>query len=463
MGDLLNEREWRDLLEDIDAGKVIPVIGPALITTPGPDHLPVPLYQALAARLATELELPDPAQYTRTAQVAAAHVLAGRDRGKVYRELRALLRAHDGDSAGHAVTEPPLQLQHLARIRSFPLYLATTPDHQMLHALQQCRPGFDAQRHRLAFHPNEPPEERDLPSARLRGTEAWLYQLLGDYDARLCRDFAVWEEDLMEFICGLLEHADQLKNLFSVLRERSLLLLGAPADDWTVRFLLRVVRGERLSTRRRDQGNEYIADDGSQLSQASVLFFDQAVQTTRLVNGSPLDFVAELYSRWQQVYGVELDDRRFLDSLPREMPRGAVFISYASDDLGVALNLARALHAEGVPIWIDRRHLQPGQRYDDRLEAAVKLHSSLFVAIVSPASESSADRYVQNERRWAASRQGDLPDEFYLPLLHDMSRRDIRLEPENALKRHIHTLTPDNLGEFARRVRTLHEAARSHV
>ena len=265
----------------------------------------------------------------------------------------------------------------------------------------------------------------------------------------------------MEFVCGLLEHADQLKNLFSLLKERNLLFLGAPADDWTVRFLLRVVRGERLSSRKRDQIGEYIAYDSQVMGHSTVLFFNQAVQTTRLIGGNPIEFVNELYSRWQQAYGVELDDKRFLESLPLEMPNGAVFISYANEDLATALNVARALHAEGVPIWIDRRHLQTGQHYGEKLEAAVKLRSSLFLSLISKASESSSTRYVQKERLWAASRQGDLIEEFYLPILVDLeSPNDVRLERDIVRSRHVHKFTSGNFGALASRVRELYDIRR---
>lgn len=459
----LTDNDWRDLLEEIDAGRVVPVIGSAIVTIPDTLGIQQPLYSALAQRLATDLGLAEPLAFGTTSEAATAHVLSGRDRMPVYRNLRALLKSVEAQLSAAAPGGRYLSpaLSQLARIRGFGLYLGTTPDHHMLTALRAGRPGFDAHRHHVVFHPNEAPSERDLPTARLRDGEVYLYQLLGDQDAQQCRDFAVWEEDLMEFVCGLLEHADQLKNLFAVLKERSLLFLGAPADDWTVRFLLRVVRGERLSSRSRDHIGEYIADDGPQLSNSTVLFFDQAVKTTRLVRGNPNDFVTELFARWQQTYGVELDDRRFLEALPRDIPAGAAFISYANEDLATALNVARALHLHGVPVWIDRRQLQAGQRYDERLEAAVKLRCSLFVALVSVASESNPERYVHRERQWAAQRQGTLTEEFYLPVLVDLaSPQEVRLEPESAMRRHFHRLQDGGLDEFARRVRDLHQHRR---
>jgi hypothetical protein len=457
----LTDADWRELLDEIEAGRVVPVIGSAIVTVPDAQGAQTPLYTALAAQYAAQLNLPRPESYASIAEAAAAHVLAGLDRKRIYRALRDVLKAHDAQLSAAAPDGRYLSpaLSQLARIRGFSLYLGTTPDHHMLHALQASRPDFDVDRHQVVFHPNEAPADRDLPTARPKRGEAFLYQLLGNEDASHGRDFALWEEDLMEFVCGLLEHADQLRNLFTMLKGSSLLFLGAPADDWTVRFLLRVVRRQRLSSRSPDFTGEYIADDGPQLSRSTVLYFDQAVKTIRLMRGNPNDFVAQLFARWQQAFGVQADDRRFLDSLPRDMPAEAVFISYANEDLAVALDVARALHTASVPVWIDRRQLQAGQLYDERLEAAVKLRCSLFIALVSRASESNADRYCHRERAWAAQRQGSLTEEFYLPVLVDLaSAREVRLEPEAAMRRHFHGLAGGGLADLARRVRSLHQA-----
>src|SRR6185437_9988038 len=99
------------------------------------------------------------------------------------------------------------------------------------------RPGFSAERGVIRFHPSGNPNRTsdaplsgridspcDLP-ATFSGT--LIYHILGDYNT--LPDFAVWEEDYMEFICGLLEHRDTLSNLFRLLGSRDLLLLGAPS------------------------------------------------------------------------------------------------------------------------------------------------------------------------------------------------------------------------------------------
>jgi hypothetical protein len=454
MADFLSDKEWRDLLDDIDAGNVIPVIGTALITLNRPDSDPQPLYSALASLLATELGLPEPEKFATTAQVAAAYALAGNGCSRVFTELRALLRTVEPGKSEATVS--PI-LQYLACIPGFSLFVGTTPDHHMAEALRLHRPEFDACRHVIVFHPNESPEERDLPSSRIRNPQTILYQLLGDQETRQCRDFVVWEEDLMEYIYGLIKHSDQLKNLFSAFKSHSLLFLGAPADDWMVRFLLRVVRGERLSSRKNGQISEYIADEPTDFNHSSLLFFDRAVQTTRLISGNPTEFVNELFQRWQQNYGDDLA-KQFLNSLPDEMPRDAVFISYAKEDFPFAVNIARALHEAGVPIWIDRRNLQAGQHYHEKLEEWIRLRCSLFVAVVSPASEANNNRYVHNERRWAAERQGNLKAEFYIPCLYRLSSPDtVRFEPDNVRNhRHFHSLTHANLKEFARLVHGLY-------
>lgn len=221
MQSMLDEKEWRNLLEDIDAGTVVPVIGSSLITLSTADGKIQPLYAALAPLLAAELGLPNPETFTTTSQVASTHILSGRERSKVYRELRSLLKSTE--SSGCAVSAA---LRQLARIRSFPLYVGTTPDHQMQNALREYRSAFDPSHHVKTFHPNEPPEKIDLPANHLQDHEVFLYQLLGDYDVRSGRDFAVWEEDLMEFVCGLLERTGSTEKSVFLVAEVQLIVFG---------------------------------------------------------------------------------------------------------------------------------------------------------------------------------------------------------------------------------------------
>ena len=68
----------------------------------------------------------------------------------------------------------------------------------------------------------------------------------------------------------------------------------------------------------------------------------------------------------------------------RESPRGAVFLSYRhSDGAELALSLAWALRASGVPVWLDRSDLPPGDT-ERRLEEAMQSGLSGAVLLVTP-------------------------------------------------------------------------------
>jgi hypothetical protein len=438
MHEALTERDWRDLLRLIHGRQVVPVVGPDLATVPdATTGAHVPVRRLLAPALASELGLADPESYHSWNDVARAHLREGGDRWAIYDELRALLEK--------LAPEPPAALVELAGIVDFDLFISSTPDRLLSQALARQRPGFLPERHVIRFHPSAG-AAGDLPKS-FEGP--LLLHILGDVDTY--PDFAVWEEDYLEFVCGLMENTGTLENLFRVLRNRHLLFLGTPGEDWIVRFFLRVARQERLSE---SHHRDYLADSRGSLGEPLILFFDTAVKATRVIDGSPAEFVGELARNWRSRYGAAVSDEEFLQRMPDELVQGAVFLSYSRDDLGAAVKLARALEGGGVRVWMDKLRLQAGADYERNLEGAVK-EASFFVSLVSKATEADAGRFVHRERAWAAERQ---PDGlvFYVPLALDLEPDAVpRLEPERFRKIHHERWSDATLGNFVRRMRQL--------
>ena len=404
MSSFLSEKEWRNLLLAIRNRRVIPVLGPELVTVMGTaGEKPVSLYEFLAPKLASELELKDASSYSNINKVACDALLKGAPRQDIYDEIRSLMDEHRG-------LPPNDSLLKLASIEHFNFFINCTFDDQLFHALEECRPNFDRAANSIEFHPTRAQDLLDL----VRMPPTTVCHILGHYNTY--PDFAVWEEDYMEFICGLLERTNELTNLFTLLKDQYLLMLGAPANDWIVRFFLRIARQQRLSDSR--SGGEYLADGLTNLEQPMVFFFDQMIQTTRVIDGSPTAFVTELATRWENQNDGSADDAELLKRIPEQLPKDSVFISYAKEDLKHALQIAKILNSLGIPVWLDKGRLRNGENFETSLEFAITRLSSFFVSIISDVTEdpTSRKRFVHKEREWAAERHRD-GYVFYLPVV----------------------------------------------
>jgi hypothetical protein len=411
----LSEDDWRDLVHEIHNRRVIPIVGPELVTVSDPatgarltvEQFLAPLFaQALGTetRRSTGASQPEATQGPVTLNgIASAYLLSGGKPKRIYSELSGLL--------DQITAPPPPALLDLASITDFDLFIAGTIDPLLALALAQTRPAFRPAEHVRAYDHKRPV---DIPEHLGPG---FVYHLLGS--RQTYPNFAVWEEDFLEFICGLVRHHAQLERLFLLLKTRYLLILGAPFSDWVMRFFLFVAKGGRFTERRRDDVTTFLADQERNLGEPLMFFFDQVVGTMRIIRGDPAAFVAELASRWRaQHAAVAAPEGDPLAQMAEEMPRGAVFISYSHDDIEATRVLVRQLLAAQIPVWVDKQRLHGGQNYERSLEHAVKNGCSFFLSLISRATEGDPTRYVHKERRWAAQRHVD-GFGFYLPAIID--------------------------------------------
>jgi hypothetical protein len=456
--DWLDEREWQTLLREIHRGQVIPVAGPSLVTVDDPSSgARIPLNQYLALKLANQLGLGSPPAAATVNDIARQFLMTRGKRRDLYIELSEIVEAMD--------VPIPDGLLELARIRDFQLFISSTFDPLLVRAIARSRPGFIPDKGVIRFHykgnpgrpgatplSGNPDSPCDLPSTF---SGPLVYHILGDYQTQ--PDFAVWEEDYMEFICGLIENRDTLKNLFQNISNRHLLLLGAPSEDWVVRFFLRAAYGQRLSERGQDNV-AYLADCCDQLGDPMIFFFNKLTHSTRIIDGSPTEFVRQLCTRWTAMYGGTDSAADFRQRLPDEMPRGSVFISYSHRDIDPTLKIARELASAGVPVWLDKHRLEAGDQYEARLQHAIKFDASFFISLISRNTEDDPTRYVHKERAWAAEKhvEGYV---YYVPLVID-DVPQIKLEPACFAKIHRERLSDESLPRFVRRMSQLMEQFR---
>lgn len=422
-----DEDAWDDLLNYIEERRVIPIIGPDLLRVQTDRGLR-PLYEWLAEKLAARLSvdvvgLPQPLTLN---DVMCCFLGQHGRREEAYTRLRSILR--------ETQFEPPLALRQLAQITDFDLFVTTTFDPLLEHALDAERHGGQPSTEVIAYAPNR---VADLSSERGQSQRTVLYHLLGRLSAS--PTYVVSDEDMLEFICALQSEHLTPEKLFHELEHNHLLLIGSDFSNWLARLFLRMAKRKRLSDPR--DVSEVFADDHTMQDARLVAFLQQVSVRTRVFGGAEA-FVAELHARWsarqrpaQAASGSA--PQRFLPPL-REMPENAIFISYAREDLPAVQRLKAAMDGAGLTTWFDLDRLESGDDYDRKIRANIA-RCSFFLPVISSTTQRRHEAYFRREWSYAVDRTRNLADgaKFILPVCIDDTPESEALVPEQFKALHI--------------------------
>ncbi|MCX6879260.1 MAG: toll/interleukin-1 receptor domain-containing protein [Verrucomicrobia bacterium] len=440
-----DEALWDDLLDLIEDRRVIPVIGESLLTF-GPED--APLYAWLARRLEEQLGLPPAAgssvaacphcgvapsgspEPTLTA-VACRHLLANGPRNLIYSRLTRVLHS--------AALTPGSALRALATVTDFNLFITTGFDSLLLQALDAARHHGQPLTRSFAYSPGA--ETKDLPSRKRDLIHPVIYHILGK--ATTTPDYAVWEEDALEFICQLHNHMPVMPHLARDLNEHSLLVLGLNFSDWLVRFFLRVAKQDALS--RIQTHNSLAEGPPCSVPESMVMFFGGVSRNIHIVRCDPVEFAIELARRWQArrpPLPVSHDSPPPLSAPSRLVPDGAIFISYAREDESAVRMLKYRLEAAGCIVWFDQDpdRNRSGEDYERNMEDAIKHNCTAFISVISRTTEHGREeRSCFRERNWAEERSDSFPgrEGFYFPVVIDDANLPPRREPTAFASRHI--------------------------
>jgi hypothetical protein len=239
----LDEDAWDDLLNFIEERRVIPIIGPELLTVET-DAGPRLLYEWIAEKLAAKLnvdttQLPQP--YTLNDVARSCRRAAG---ARSYTRLRSILR--------EANFAPPMALRRLAQITDFNLFVTTTFDPLLEQAINAERFGGAQSTEVIAYAPNR---VADLAAEREAFQRPVVYHLLGRLSAS--PTYVISDEDTLEFICALQSEHLTPEKLFHELEQPP--VSSAAVSPITRALFLQLAKRHRLSDPR-DVG-EVVADN----------------------------------------------------------------------------------------------------------------------------------------------------------------------------------------------------------
>lgn len=404
---------WERLIGLIAERKIVPVIGQDLLQVVTPLG-EMPLYRFIAIRAAQRLGLdpPRPDSANPLHAVATQHLENRGDWLDIYSTVCEVV----GETESF---DPPAALADLAAIEPLSLFVSTTFDPLLQRALNKIRYGGDDATRVLAFTPGR---TKDLPDATYDTSVATVFHLFGRYS--ISPEYAVTEEDTLEFMHLLQSDVKRPQNLFRELAQRDLLMLGNSFNDWVGRFFIRLTKQERVwmtATRSR-----FVADEQVRHDQGLLTFLRQSPYVKVYTEGSPAEFVAELRRRWTDRTAL-LERERKSERAPFEIEPGSIFVSYASGDRLLAKVVADALSSEGLDVWFDQRELGSGDSFERKIVDAID-RCAVFVPVIS---KSCADprRFFFSEWRAAieVSKKAGWTSHFLMPVVID----DIAYHDEN--------------------------------
>ncbi len=418
----LQEFFWDDILEFIEVGKVIPIIGAELLNVPDGSGGEIPLQRLLAMKLAERLRLPvtDCQGDDALHQVVCRYLQGGGRREEVYPRIRNLMK-----ELAPAVPEP---LRQLARIRHFNLFVTTTFDTLLEQALDEERHGGAAKTVSLAYAPNH---TQDLPADARSAAVPTVFHMLGRISAS--PDFVITEEDTLEFFTSMQGESKRPNVLCDELKSSHLLLIGNTFPDWLTRFFIRIAKSGRLSLQREEL--EIVADRRVRSEPNLILFLKNFSYRTQVFEqGNAADFVRELSARYLARHPAGSAAPVAAPTAAAavvEMNPGSVFLSYASQDAPAVRKLRDALDAAGIEVWFDERHLEGGDDFDQQIKRNIR-SCSLFLPVISANTQARHEGYFRLEWSLAAERAKLIADTipFILPIVIDPVTEKDALVPE---------------------------------
>lgn len=402
---------WDDLLDYIEQGKVVPILGHELVRADYQGRS-VSLQRLLAERLAERERLQvDWTPHFELSDTVDAYLEKRNARVfELYDRIAGLVRG-----LNPAFPVPPA-LRSLAEIRGLDLFVTLTFDSLMARALDEVRYAGQPVTREIEFSINQSTAAQAEALRMARDGSAVVFNLFGRAGTK--SDFAIHDEDALEFIHRFVSgDVAPPEWLLSDLRNSHLLVLGVHLPDWLGRFVLRAATRDRLRTAQRAY---FIARENAPAGSTLAEFLRRFGRETRIdvFGGDAEQFVNELHRRWS-----ERNPEAARGAAPersRDEPRGTIFISYGRENLAEVERLHSAIEGMGVDAWFDRTELLPGDYWEKKILPQIQREARLFVPVFSDRTAGRNEGYVFREWHEAIERSKKIIGRrFVMPVVVD--------------------------------------------
>ena len=402
---------WDDLLDAIERGQVVPVVGDELLETEYQGRR-VTLPQVIAEEVARREKLTVRAtRHSELNDVASAYLMKPRATPDTLRSrIRSVL---DNLNPPFPVPEALTQLAGISRLD---LFVSLTFDSLLADAIDRVRFGGSLRTNRIGLSLNQSSEDQAEALATKPG-EPVVLNLFGRPSKRGIDDFAIHDEDALEFVHRLAnEDVAGPEWLLSELRNRHLLILGVHLPDWLERFVLRATTRDRLWKAQRVY---FVAGESASTDLTLLEFvrlFGGRDARTEAYEGRAAEFVAELERRWVERH----PKGQAVEAVSPDAAKASIFISYGRESLPAVERLHQAITDLGGDAWFDRSDLTPGDLWERQILPQIQRDTKLFVPVISAATAAKSEGYVFREWKEAIERAKRINGgKFIVPVVVD--------------------------------------------
>ena len=371
-----DQDRWKRLLDEIEEGNVIPVIGADLLTEPKlirvGDHAErvENLHQQLVSYIAAQTNVQSTPRTFSQLVYDENYRQVVREEQKIYNLIYQLLS--NVDKIDEIDNRPSRLLMDLLGTKKFPFVITTSFTPVVEDAMREI--WGDVKVLNFDNNPQNSTWERngDIRSiSELK--QPTVFYMFGKYcdNSRDVR-FVVTDSDMMKFCSAWIRGNGIPKNLTEALKNKYLLILGNNYSDWLFRFVWYGLRNSTTSGMKSD----VVVKDSAEES-----FKQFLCRLETFFQENPAEVVQRIKKEM---------DGRVHTSKPNDVyTTYDVFISYSRSDNEVARTLYQALSEKGLKVWMDDKSIRPAESWREAISNGIH-NTCLFVPILSKNIENEA-------------------------------------------------------------------------
>ena len=370
-----DEERWEELLDQIMAGNVIPVIGPDLQIEDEKNF-----HTQLIDLFATKFGITSKPQ-------TFSQLIYDKDK-KFLTELKKPEAIYKliNQVLTKVKKRPSDLLLRLLSTKKFPFVITTSFTPVVENAMRQVWEGEDVSVFQFRNDSGRDLKvgEGDIPNTK-QMQKPTVFYMFGKYCEEKNR-YVVTDVDMMEFCKAWLAGTNTPRVLTEAIKSRYLLVLGNNYSDWLFRFICSSLRSSAADLRSSLMVNTNVDED------APLIQFLNRLET--FVQKDPEFVVNEIERR------ISLREKQnMVESKSETTFKTDVFLSYSRNDETVVKKLYDILSGRGLRVWYDRNDIKEGDNWRQAIVSGIR-GSRIFVPILTSNIENEIMEVHEYRAEW---------------------------------------------------------------